>query len=295
MDAVATPLAPPPVRTVTLGDLVAAVLGLRWYWLAGALVGVAAGLAAGLLMTPVYRASVTVMPVSETRQATGALPGLLARFGGGGALSLGDDGSREEALAVLRSRQFTAAFIADEALLTVLFADRWDAAAGRWREADPARIPSEWDAWQYFDREIRTVREDRDRGLVTIDIEWRDPAEAARWANLLVARVNDELRTRKLEQLARSLALLRDELERADLVELRQAIASVIQAQVNERMLASTRRDFAFRVIDPAQPPDADAPLAPKPALYAALGLSAGALLGLFAGLVRRYGRAPRG
>lgn len=279
----------PPLRTVTLRDITATVGAMRWYWLGGAAAGLAIAIAAALLMQPTYRASITVMPVTDSRQIAGPIPGLLARFGGGAGLGIGDQSNRDEAIAVLKSRQFTQQLIADEALMPVLFADQWDARAGRWTETRPELIPTEWDAWQYFDRRIRSIREDQDRGLITIDIDWGNPAQAARWANLLVSRANADLRQRRLSELEKSLAQLEKELQNAQFVELRQAIASVIESQVNERMLAKTRREFAFRVIDPAQPPDADQPESPRPVFYAALGLTLGALAGLLAGLLRRY------
>lgn len=281
-------------RTVTLADLATLVAGLRWYLLGGALAGLALALAVAFLATPTYRASVTVMPVTDGRQMGGALPGLLARFGGGAGIALGDGANRDEAVAVLKSRQFTAALIADEQLMPVLFPEKWDATAGRWRELPADEVPTEWDAWQLFDRKVRGVREDLDRGVITVDIDWRDPAQAARWANLLVERANADLRARKLAQLDASLAQLEEELRRTELVELRQAIAGVIESQVNERMLARTRREFAFRVIDPARPADADQPEWPRPAFLAALGITLGAVLGGVAGLVRRFAARSR-
>ena len=293
MTAPVTAVAAPP-RTVTLLDIAGMIADLRWFWLGGAVIGLAIAIAATLLMAPTYRASITVMPVTDSRQIAGAIPGLLARFGGGGALGLGDQSSRDESVAVLKSRQFTQQLITDEALMPILFADQWDAEGQRWREMAPERVPTTWDAWQYFDRKIRRIREDRDRGLITIDIDWSDPALAARWANLLVERVNEELRQRRLEQLEKSVVLLGEELQSAQFVELRQAIASVIESQINERMLAKTRREFAFRVIDAAQPPDADQPESPRPLLYAVLGVTLGALAGLAAGLLRRYATRHR-
>lgn len=292
MDATTTTAGAP--RTVTLADLLRLAVALRWYLLSGATAGLALALAVAVLATPTYRASITVMPITEGRQMSGALPGLLARFGGGTALAFGEGANRDEAVAVLKSRQFTAALVADEKLMPELFAEQWDATAGRWRDLPAEDIPTEWDAWRLFDRKIRSVREDRDRGLITVDIEWRDPVLAARWANLLVERANEELRARKLAELDASLAQLEEELRRAELVELRQAIAGVIESQVNERMLARTRREFAFRVIDPARAPDADQPEWPRPAFLAVLGLTLGGLFGAIAGLIRRFLDASR-
>lgn len=280
-----------PARTVTLSDLVRVVVHLRWYWLGGAIAGLVLGVAAGLLMTPVYRATVVVMPTAGAGIGKSAVAGLLSRFGDFG-LGSSDGAERDEALAVLRSRQFVQDFIADEKLMPVLFADQWDAKASAWRAADPARVPTMWDGWLRFDREVRTILEDRDRGLVTIRVEWRDPELAASWANGMVARANAQLRQRKLQQIKASLDFLEAELAKTSLVELRSAISDVMEAQINDRMLAMSRPEYAFRVVDPAVPPDTDQPEQPKKLLLAALGLAAGGIIGFMAGLLRAYRRA---
>jgi hypothetical protein len=46
-------------------------------------------------------------------------------------------------------------------------------------------------------------------------VEWFDPQLAARWANLMVDRANDDLRSRKLRQLESSLEFLQAELGKA--------------------------------------------------------------------------------
>jgi uncharacterized protein involved in exopolysaccharide biosynthesis len=130
---------------------------------------------------------------------------------------------------------------------------------------------------------------------VTIRVEWFDPELAARWANLMVARANEDLRARKLRQLESSLEFLQSELRKAQLVELRTAISQVMESQINERMLANVRPEYAFRVIDPAVAADVDQPERPKKLLLAAVGLAAGTLLGLVVGLVVAYVRRHPG
>ena len=290
-----TAVADPGLRVVTLADIVGVVGQLKAYWISGALLGLAAALAVGFLMRPVYRATAVLMPVASKELGGGAVAGLLSRLGGDGGLGLGDSSQRDEALAVLKSRQFAEQLITDEKLLPVFFPDQWDAASGKWSETDPKRIPSDWDAWIYFDRNIRTVLEDKDRGLVTIRVEWSDPVQAARWANLMVARANEDLRARKLRQLESSLEFLQSELRNAQLVELRAAISQVMESQINERMLANVRPEYAFRIIDPAVAPDVDQPERPKKLLLAAVGLTGGAMLGLVVGLVVAYSRRQSG
>lgn len=282
--------------TVTLHDVVA-VIGSTWrLWLGGAVLGCIIGATLAYVTEPTYRAAVTVMPVSESPDS-GALGRLASQFGGlAGVASIGamEDDGREEALAVIRSQAFTERMILEEDLLPMLFHKRWDPNAKTW-SVEPGHVPSLWDGWNLFDKRIRTIIEDRERNLVTIRIEWRDREIAARWANAIVQRANRELRDRRLAEIDRSLQHLQGELVGAQFVELRQAIAKVMEAQVSSRMIASTRPEYAFRILDPARAPDADRPISPKKALWIVLGTVAGGLAGFGVGLIAIYSRRRRG
>ena len=72
---------------------------------------------------------------------------------------------------------------------------------------------------------------------------------------------------------------------------LRDVMAAVIETRVNERMLATARKDYALRVIDPAIIPDARRYVRPKPILTAVLGFVLGGMLGFAASLTRSYRR----
>lgn len=281
-----------------LGDLVRIIARLRWYIVAGALTGAAIALLVSLLMIRVYRAEVTAMPAGDA-QAAGGLARLAGQFGGlaalaGVSVSSGDD-SRDEAIAVLGSRRFALEMIDDLDLLPVLFSKRWDPASRAWRAESGKGPPTNDEAWRIWDKSIRTVFDDSARGLITVRVEWRDRELAAAWANEMINRLNRTMRMRRLAELDQNLRFLNDELEQATMVELRSAIAQVMQAQVSERMLANVRQEFALKVIDPALPADADRPIRPRPALYGALGLSSGVLIGFALGLVVLYSKArPR-
>lgn len=261
------------------------------YWIAGLLLGAVAGASVAFLSTPIYRASVTVIPVSA-QETGGALARIAGQFGGlaglaGIGLPTGD--VRNEAVALLKSQAFAEQMIVDEAMMAALFPEKWDAETGDWRAMAPRDVPTLWDAWLLFDKKMRSVIEDRERGLVTVRMEFSDRELAAHWANTIVERINRQMREQKLADIDRSLDYLRVELAQADLVELRQAIAKVMEAQVNERMIAYTRADYAFRVLDPARAPDPDRPVFPNKALIIVISTVAGALLGLFAGMLTIY------
>jgi uncharacterized protein involved in exopolysaccharide biosynthesis len=242
---------------------------------AGAAVGAAAASGASFLLQREYSASVTLRPTSLS-SVTGQLGGLAALAG----IGLGNDDDRSEAIATLQSRALISTFIEQHKLLPMIFADKWDAAAGRWRTTDPADTPSLNDGYRRFDQKIRSVTEDRRTGVVTLTITWRDPKLAADWANELAARVNREMRDRAIGEARRSLEYLNRELDKTQVVDLRQPIYRLIENRINTVMLANVRDEYAFKIVDPATPPDADDYSRPLHWLFALAGATLGALAG---------------
>lgn len=250
--------------------------------------GVIAAAAIAWLTTPVYRVDVLLAPVGD--EPTGALSGVASQFGGLAALAgvdlRGNSSSKDEAIALLRSRSVTGQLIEANDLLPILYADEWDASSAAWKSSDPEEVPTLWDAFRLFDDEIRHVTENPKAGLVTLAIDWTDPVLAKSWADELVQRVNRETRDRAIREAERSLAYLNQQLQKTDIVELRQAIFSLIETQTKQMMLASVREDYAFKVIDPAVVPDLDDPIRPRPVLLIALGATTGLLLGVLLALL---------
>ena len=110
----------------------------------------------------------------------------------------------------------------------------------------------------------RSVTQPVRGGLVNVTIEWRDPEQAAAWANLLVARLNSEMRTRAIASTDRSVSYLEKELTGTSNLGTQQAINRLIETQVNQRMLANVTQEYAFRVVEKALPPEPDDKVGPS-------------------------------
>lgn len=234
-----------------------------------------AAAAAALFMKPVYRATVVLVPAESTNPIGSGLTSMLGDLGGLASLAglaLKSDETTVESIALLESRQFTESFIRDNGLLARLYRNRWDAEHSRWRVHWWSDAPTVYDAYRRFDRKIRRVVEDKKTGVVTLDIDWTDAEEGARWANELVRRLNEAMRSRAIAEADQSIALLTTESSGTDVAELKQAIARLIEAQLQVRTLANVRSDYAFRVVDPAAPPGHDDFVRPQRALYLVLG-----------------------
>ncbi|MGB7741052.1 MAG: Wzz/FepE/Etk N-terminal domain-containing protein [Steroidobacteraceae bacterium] len=239
-------------------------LAQAWSWLrkgrsfiatVTALAAIASGIYV-LLAPPWYRAQTLLVPADES-----SLPGGLAGSLGalGGLVGLGNlrmgGGSSAESIAMLTSTEFTADFIEANNLVPVLFADDWDAAKGRWSRKVAGREPDLRDAVKLFDERVRIVREDKKTGLVTLAIEWKDPATAAKWANDLVERLNAKVRGRHLSEADANVKYLKQELAGTDVVVLQQAVGRLLDSEMQKAMVARVQKDAAFRVLDRAQTP----------------------------------------
>ena len=274
-----------PALQLTLDELLELTWRRRLLVVACVLVFAALAAAASFVMTPRWRAQVVIVPVKGD-DMRGVLSSALGQLGGLASLAgLGASGggNKEENLQFLSSRGFLASFIEEEQLLPVLFAKKWDATQGRWIVDDPDDVPTIADGVRYMDSKVRSVQEERRTGIVTLSIVWKDPVVAARWANLMVERANRDLRARAIRDAEASKAYLNAELGKTDVVELRQSIYRLLENQIKTVMLASVRPDYAFRIIDPAVPPDLDEKIRPKRTVMTVLGALAG---GVFALLV---------
>jgi uncharacterized protein involved in exopolysaccharide biosynthesis len=200
-----------------------------------------------------YQADVAMLPAGQRTlsESLGQLGGLTRLAG----IDLGDDDGSQEALAVLRSRLFAQEFIEEHGLLTVLFADRWDDVARQWKTSRSRGEPDLQDAVDLFVRKVRAVTEDRNTGLITLTVTSRDPAKSAEWANALVARLNDRMRERALDDAERNIAFLQKEMAEASIASLQQSLGSVLESEMEKLLLARGEREFSFKIIDPARPP----------------------------------------
>ena len=231
-------------------------------------------LAAAFLIPPTYRSEVVLLPTGSD-QDNAALSGTLSQLGGLASLaglSIGTgDQNEDEALAVLNSKDFTQRFISDFGLMPLLFPRKWDSRSNRWKMPVPDQ-PTLGQGFKKFDEDIRSVDQDKKTNLVTLQIDWRDRFAAAKWANVLIERLNAEMRARAIARATANITYLEKELETTSVTSARDAIGRLLETQVSKRMYATVNPDYAFRVVDTALVSDVDDPLRPRRLLLAIVG-----------------------
>ena len=235
-------------------------------------------------MRRAYLAELTVMisrdvSADSLSSVAGQLGGVAALLGG----SVGSSRDVNEALATLRSKLLTEDFLQRDGRLDELLRVLSGPNLKSENQADQLQT-----AVDLFQSRILAVGYDVRSNLVTVSITWIDRQLASQWANAYVALANEVMRLREIKDARNRLEFLKREADKAQTLDLRQAIYRLMETQVRSEMLATTKPEFAFRVVDPATPPLVKDYVRPKSWLISLTGALFG---GLFTSAVMLWRR----
>lgn len=294
MNVIDTLVQNPPASETDEISLHDAWLRLRAGWkiiAAFLLVASVGSVSTAFLMTPIFDSTALLAVTTQDDSAikgTSGLSKIASQFGmASDMLDFGGSSDQKaEAIATLASRVLLETYIREQNLLPILFAEKWDAQKGEWKEKDPAKQPTVWDGYKLFNKKIRTVTEDKKTGLVQFAISWKDRNLAAKWANDIVARTNAYLRNKALDTSSRHINYLNDELKRTNVLELQEAIYRLLEIEIKKTMLARGNEEYSFKTIDPAVVPQERS--RPRRWLIITFGTVTGLFLGVVVALLRK-------
>lgn len=275
---------------ISIAEYFAVLRRARWLILGFVAACTLGGAITGLLLPAKYTATVVVAPVSSSSSGEhmGGLSSLVSQFSGLASLaglSIGQSSQASQTLAVLNSYALTERYIAKNHLLPELYASRWNATSKRWDVSDPDKVPTLWKAARFFHKKISDIKNDVKTGIVTMEITWTNPKEAAKWANGLIRMTNDYLRAKAIAEAQRNIDYLNEQAAKTTQVPVREAISSILESQMDKEMLARGTPEYALKVLDPAQPPEI--PSSFKPITWTLIGLLGGLGLSLLLAFFR--------
>ena len=247
-----------------------------------ALIFTALATAVALMTTPVYRASVVIL-IRQQSGTEGLGKSLLSQFGGLASIagiSSGSGSGDAEAYALLQSRQIAEKFISVNNLLPVVFNRDWDLSRNKWKKS-LTEVPSSADGYKYFIKNVLKISQERKTSLVTLSMDWVDPALAANWANLFIRQSDEFMRNRAMDESRTTIVYLDQQIKIEQSVPIRESLFQLLEAQQKSLVFAKTRREFAYRVIDPAVAPQSRDMIWPKRRLTVLAGAFFGVLVGL--------------
>ena len=238
--------------------------------------GSVAGIALSYTFSPLFRADATLI-ASDEMLGLNQNPVLSGLGGLASLVGIGTSGNKEsEAIAILKSRALTTAYIQTNDLLPIIFHDRWNSIEHKWKSDTRGEFPTLEDGYRAFDRDIRGVIENRKTGLITIFVAWEDPKLARQWVDGLVNATNEFLRRQAIERSTKNLEYLQSASDRTSIMEIKATIYKLMETEIKKQMLALGNKDYAFRVVDPAVVPERKA--FPKRSIFAACGAIIGSI-----------------
>lgn len=261
---------------------------------------VALAVGISIYLPNVYRTEVLLFPVDDenSTNTNGLQLGQLGSLASLAGVDLNQAGSslKIKGIATLQSRAFITEFLNSHELIVPFMAsipgDRdasvqidpsiYDVESGEWiRKVSPPMqiIPSDWEVYDEFSK-ILNVDEDDETGLITVSLEWYDPNQIRIWLDWLIEDVNERMKIQDLNEAERAIDYLEGQLERTQLVEMRNMFFNLIQQQTQTIMLADVRDGYVFQIIDPPVVPQEHS--SPNRAVIILLGFILGVVLSLF-------------
>ena len=234
---------------IKLGELWIAFIDFKRLILYFSLVTTIAAFLYSMTITPTYKAT-TLIVAADQKNGMGSLSSGL-----GGLASLAgiqvDQGADplSTSIAIFKSRKFIEQYIKDENLLPLLFNELWHSKENDWKDNDIPSISSGYSRY----KAVMTIVPIGD--LYTVSFEMIDPKIAAQLSSGSVIRLNNYIRNQTIEETQRSILFLEQEITQTNVTNAQQFLFSLIEEQTKNKMLASVREEYVFKIIDPAVVP----------------------------------------
>ena len=224
-----------------------------------------------LYLPNIYQADAVLYPSdlkSQTmrRNNTAGLQGI-ASLAGVNIVS-GESAKTDFAIAVLESKSFITDFIKNHNLKAPLFAIKeWDEKTGneifdsalynidtkKWlinSETNESKEPTELEAYDRFVQNL-SIFNDIETGIITVSYEFISPVRAKHWVDMLIRDLNNVVRDKDVLLANKSIAYLEVKLEETNVVDIKNMFFKLIEDQIRTRLLAETKNDYVFEIIDP--------------------------------------------
>jgi len=276
------------------------------FWRNKLLIGIASMLlailavAGSFLMPVMYKSEVLVQSVTDDG-SMGLGQNLASQFGGIASLAginLGAETSDEKVvLEVLESRQFILSFVEKHKMMPLLLAVKsWNkdknevvfdseiylAEKGQWLIEDDKgnyRAPSNQEVYDEF-RSRLSVTTDSDSGLHSIYYSHQSPYIAQDVLTKLVVFVNETMSQSDSKEAEARISYLSEKLVDTRVESIRNIFYQLIENELQKKMLIDTRKEYSYKIIDPAYL--AEDKSSPKRAYFLIAGFLLGTILALF-------------
>ncbi|MGO2169064.1 Wzz/FepE/Etk N-terminal domain-containing protein, partial [Pseudoalteromonas sp.] len=293
---------------VSLYELFSVLMEAKWFIIGFTMCMAVFSVVYAIYQPNIYQSEALLTPAEQ--QQSGGLGAIAGQFGGLASLAGVDFGSSaasnktDLAIAILKSRRFTAEFIQNHNILPDLMAAKswdpiknsivydesiYDQSKDEWvREVKPPfkPKPSMQEAYKEFS-EIISASKDPEAGMIIISVDHISPTVAQQWVNWLINDINLTMKNRDVIEATKSIEFLTAQIEKTNVADIRAVLYNLIEEQAKTVMFANVRDEYVFKTIDPALVPEVK--LKPKRALIVVISTFFAGVISVFFVLIRFY------
>tara|TARA_B100000902_G_C27322441_1_gene925653 strand:- start:12915 stop:13877 length:963 start_codon:yes stop_codon:yes gene_type:complete len=132
-----------------------------------------------------------------------------------------------------------------------------------------------------------SVEQDKANNLISISVEHLSPIFAKELLELIINEVNEIIRSKDLQASSDAIMFLNNEIPKATLITMKEAINMLVQSQLETQMLSKVSKEYVLKLVEPPFIPEEKSK--PKRALIGILGALLGLMISLVWVLVRHY------
>lgn len=241
---------------------------------------------------------------ASQQQGGGMLSGQLGGLAALAGVNIGGSSGVDKttlALETIKSREFVSKFIQNHNILIELMAaEDWqlatntlvidqkiyDSKSKTWvREVDfPKKTePSMQEAYKMFTKAFN-VTKDAKSGIIALSFKHYSPYFAKQVLDWIILDINEEMKVKDIQESEQSIVYLEKQIANTNISEVKSTLSSLIEEQTKTLMLANTRSEYMFKIVDPAIVPEEV--FEPKRSLIVGVGIVFGGLLAILAVLL---------
>lgn len=216
-----------------------------------------------------YKAVVTLSPSDNSSTMNNRSPsqlGGLAALTGIGGFGDGDANEKMIALEIIESWYFVENFIRDNNLEVQIAASKgwdintdqlivdegsYDVKEKKWL----GKPPTSWELYELFKDRFSVIPR-RDSALIDITFEYYSPIRAKELVDLIIIKINDDMRLRKINMVTKNIEYLQLQIMKTQTAEMKQIFYRMIESETKTMMLAEVNKDYVFTIVNKAMIPE---------------------------------------
>lgn len=264
------------------------------------------------LLIPNSYTSTSLLAPTTSEESLSSRLGQFSNLAGIAGVTLPSEGNSKTQEAVERIKSFD--FFQDYLLPVIKLEDllavkRWDAVEEtlvykkRLFDADKNKwvrnasfpkktTPSAQEAYEDGYKRILSLSVDKKTGFVTLSISHKSPLIAKEWLDLIIFNINERMRELDIEKAQNSIKFLEESTKSTSLQSLQEAIAKLLESQMQNLMLASSNKDYVFKTLDAPIVPEEKS--GPSRAIIVIVGTFLGLLFSFLIIIGNQLVRLPR-